>query len=189
MAEQFADAELLGGIVFDDEQTLAARRGVILDAGERGVQSFGRGRLGDEGKCAARQAVVPVFVERQHLHGNVARGRILLQMIEHGPAQHVGQEDIERDGGGMEFARQRKCFGAAQRDQNLESVVARQVAEHARVVRIVLDDQQDRIVRLQIVAVVLESLRSALLHRRDWQRRLAVRGAVRGADAGSATAA
>ena len=37
VAEQFADAELLGGIVFDDQQALAARRGVFLDAVEGGL--------------------------------------------------------------------------------------------------------------------------------------------------------
>ena len=32
VAQQFVNAELLGGIVFDDQQPLAARRGVFLDA-------------------------------------------------------------------------------------------------------------------------------------------------------------
>jgi hypothetical protein len=29
--------------------------------------------------------------------GNVAGGRVLLQVTQHGPAEHVGQEDVERD--------------------------------------------------------------------------------------------
>ena len=37
VAEQLADAHLLGGVVLDDQQPLAARRRVRLDAGERGV--------------------------------------------------------------------------------------------------------------------------------------------------------
>ena len=77
------------------------------------ASSLPRGRLGHEGECAARQAVVPVFVQGQHLDWDVAGGRVLFQMIEHGPAQHVRQENIERDGGGMEFAGQRERFGAA----------------------------------------------------------------------------
>ena len=66
-----------------------------------------------------------VFIQSQHLHRDVARCRVLLKMIEHGPAQHVGQEHIERDRSRMEFARQCKGFRAAQCDQNLESLVAR----------------------------------------------------------------
>ena len=40
------------------------------------------------------------------------------------------------------------------RHQRLQPLVVRQIDEDARVVRIVLDDQQRRVVRLQIVAVV-----------------------------------
>ena len=40
------------------------------------------------------------------------------------------------------------------RDQHLEAVVVRQIDEHARVVRIVLDDEQDDVARLQLCAVV-----------------------------------
>ena len=90
---------LLGRIVFDDQQPLAARLRVLLDARERRIEIFGRCRLGDEGECAARQAVMPVLIERQHLHGNVARPRILLEMIQDRPSEHVGQENIERDRG------------------------------------------------------------------------------------------
>ncbi len=145
------------------------RRGarVFLDAGERRVQAFGRGRLGHEGECAARQAVMPVLIQGQHLHRDVARGRILLQMVQHGPAQHVGQEHIQRDGGGMVLARQRQRFGAAHRDQHLEALVAREIAENARVVRIVFDDQQDGIARLQIVAIVCDALDRLLRQRRS----------------------
>ena len=38
-----------------------------------------------------------IFVERKHLHGNMPRGRILFEMIEHSPTQHVGKKDIERE--------------------------------------------------------------------------------------------
>ena len=116
--------------------------------------SFGARRLGDEGKCSSRQAMMPVFIERQHLHRNVARSRVLFQVIENGPAQHVGQEDVERNRSGMEFARQCERFRAAQCDQNLESLIAREIAQHPRIVRIVFDNEQHSIVRLQIVAII-----------------------------------
>ncbi len=91
-----------------------------------------------------RKAVLAILVERDHLHGNVPRQRILLQLAEHAPAEHVGQEDVERHGIGIELRRQRQRLGAALRDQHLEAVVVRQVHDDARVVRVVLDDQAAR---------------------------------------------
>ena len=75
MAEQFANAELFGGIVFDDQQALATRAGVLLDASQGRFETLGGRGFGDERECAARQTVMPVFVEREHLHGNVPGGR------------------------------------------------------------------------------------------------------------------
>ena len=63
----------------------------------------------------------------------------------------------------MVLPRQRKRLGPSHRDQNLESLVARQIAQNARIVRIVFDDQQHRIAFLQIVAIVLDT--GFLFHR------------------------
>ena len=69
-----------------------------------------RGRRLDEvGKGAVGQAVLALLVERDDLHRNVPRERIELELVEHRPAEHVGQEDVERDGGGPELARQRQA--------------------------------------------------------------------------------
>ncbi len=103
VAEQFADAHLLGRVVLDDQQALAARRGVFLDARQRRVDAFGRRRLGDEREGAARQRVLAVLVERDDLHRDVPRQRILLELAQHRPAQHVGQEHVERDRGRLEL--------------------------------------------------------------------------------------
>ncbi len=43
------------------------------------------------------------------------------------------------------------------RDQHLESLVARQIAEHAGIVRIVFDDQQHRVAFHEIVAIVFDA--------------------------------
>ena len=94
----------------------------------------------------------------QHLHRDVAGGRVLLQMIQDRPAEHVGQQDIERDGGGVELAREGEGFGAAHGDQDLEALVAREIAENARIVQVIFDDQQDGVAWLKIVAVVLDRL-------------------------------
>src|ERR1700687_4851027 len=54
----------------------------------------------------------------------------------------------------MVLARQRESLRATQSYQNLESLVARKITQHTRIVWIVFDNQQDCIVGLQIVAVV-----------------------------------
>ena len=69
---------------------------------------------------------MPVFVQSQHLDRNVPRRRVLFQMVEHGPAQHVREEHIQRNRGGMEFARQGQRFRAIHRHQDLETLVVRQ---------------------------------------------------------------
>ena len=105
--------------------------------------------------------MLPIFIQSDDLHGNMAGCRVLLELAQHRPAQHVRQEHIQRDRGGLILARQRQSVGAALGDQHLEAVVVRQVHQHAGVVRIVLHDQQHRVVRLQVVAVVRQSARSA----------------------------
>ena len=77
VAEQLADAHLLGLVVLDDEQALAARRGIFLDPRQRRVHAFGGRRLGDEREGAARQRVLAILVERDDLHRDVARQRVL----------------------------------------------------------------------------------------------------------------
>ena len=102
--------------------------------------------------------MVAVFIERQHLNRNVPRGRILLQMVEHRPAQHVGQKNIQRHGGRMELAGQGKRLASTPGHQDLESVIVRQIAQDAGIVRIVFDNQQDGVIRLQIFAIVRDVL-------------------------------
>ena len=162
VAEQFADAHLLGFVVLDDQQTLAARRGVFLDARQRRVDALGGGRLGDEGEGAARERVLAVLVERDDLHRDVPGQRVLLELAQHRPAQHVGQEHVERDRGRLELLGEIERVGAAHRDQHLEALVAGEVQDDARVVRIVLDDQQDGVAGLDLQPIVGDVLDRAI---------------------------
>ncbi len=130
-AQQLRDAEPLGGVVLDHQQAAATRRGEILDARERLLQSVGAGRLAQEGERAARQTVLAILIESNDLHRDVARRGVLLELAQHAPAQHVGQENIERDGGGLVFARQRQRLGAPMRHQRLEARTARQIDQDA----------------------------------------------------------
>ena len=50
-----------------------------------------------------REAVLALFVHRDDLHGDVPRGRVELEVVQHSPAEHVGQEDIQRDGLGAKL--------------------------------------------------------------------------------------
>ena len=105
------------------------RRGAVycLMRVQRRLQPLRRRGLGHKGKCAPRQAVMPVFIQREHLNRDVPRGRVLFQMVEHGPAQHVRQEYVQRDGRGMELAGQSERFRAAHGDEHLEALVAGQI--------------------------------------------------------------
>ena len=60
---------------------------------------------------------------------------------------------------------ERECVGAGRGDEHLEAVVVRQIDEHAGIVRIVLDDQQDHVAGLQVVAVVGQLLERPLRQR------------------------
>ena len=117
-----------------------------------------RRRLGHERERAALEAVLALLFDGEHLHGDVPRGRIVLELVEHGPAQHVGQEHIERDGVGLVLARQRQRIGAVLRDQHLEALAVRGLEQHPRVARLVLDDEHRAVALLDRLAIVLDAL-------------------------------
>ena len=89
--------------------------------------------------------MLAVFIKRDDLHGDVTRRRILLQITEHRPTQHVGQENVKRDSGGPELARQGQGIGAAHGHEDFESVVSGEIDQNPGVVRVVFYDQQHRI--------------------------------------------
>lgn len=88
--------------------------------------------------------MLPVLIKRDHLHRNVPRGRVLLELAQDRPAQHIRQEHVQRYRRRAVFLRQRQGIRTAHRHQPLEALSAGQIDQEARVVRIVLDDEQDR---------------------------------------------
>ena len=154
MPEQLGDAELLDRVVLDNQQPLAAGLDVILDPRQGRFEVLGGARLIDEGEGAAGESVLTVLVERHDLHRDVPGGRILLQLTEHGPTQHVGQKHVERDRGRLILAGKRQRLGATHRDQDLEPLVVRQIGDDPGIVRVVFDDQQHRIARFKGLAIV-----------------------------------
>ena len=142
VAKQFRDTEQLGRIILDHKQTFAPRSRIFLDASERGLNAFRRRRLGDERECAAREAMVLVLVERDDLYGDMTRQRILFELAQDAPTQHVGQKNVKRDRTGLILLGKLECVGAAHCYEHLEPLVPREIDQDAAVVRIVLDDQQ-----------------------------------------------
>ena len=66
-----------------------------------------------------------------------------LQVVQHGPAQHVGQEHVERDRGrGGTRAPAAAPAGRAVATIPLNPLLARHAEQDPRIVRVVLDDQQ-----------------------------------------------
>ena len=143
MGEQFHEAVSLALVVIDDQQLLYSRSRVFLEAHQCRIQRFDGNRFGEAGESAAFQPMLPLFFHADDLDRNMARGRVFLQVVEHRPAQHVRQENVQADGRGLELARQRERRAAAAGDQALETSLARQAEQRARKVRVVLDDEQD----------------------------------------------
>ncbi len=140
-------------------------RGVFLDLGQRRADAFGRGRFVDEGKRAPCQRVLAIFVLRDDLDRNMSCQRIMFQLAQHGPAQHVRQEHVERYRRRLELFRQVEGFRAARRRQNLEAFVAGEIDQNLRIVRVVFDDQENSVSRFEIEPVVRQLLGDPLLGR------------------------
>ena len=98
----------------------------------------------------------------------MARGRVVLQPVENGPAVDVGQPQVERDGRGLVLARQGERPVGAVGHQALEAAVAGQIQQDLGEVRIVLDDEEDPVARLDRAAVVRDL---ALDHGREHHAR------------------
>ena len=73
--------------------------------------------------CFSAQCAVS-SVDGEDVHGDVPDGRVVLEPVEHRPAVHAGQVDVERDGAGLELARQREAGLALGGDDHLEPVAA-----------------------------------------------------------------
>src|SRR5262249_11686664 len=162
-----------------DEQALATRRCIALDPRDRGFETLRGRRLAQERERASREPVLTIFVERDDLHRDVPRFRILLQLVEDGPAEHIRQEHIDRHRSGPLLPRYRTRIDATSRHDDFESCVAGAVDDDACVMRIVLDDEERWIAGLDVFAVVLDdfdcTLRSAGGREGDHRRRLTYR--------------
>ncbi len=170
VVEQFLDAHLFRRVVLDDQQPLAARLCVFLDLGQRRGDALGGGRLVHEGERAARQCVLAIFVECNDLDRNMPGQRVVLELAQHRPAEHVGQEHVERDRARLVLLGEVERLRTSCRDHDLEALVAREINQHPGVMRIIFDDQKDGVAGLQCQAIIRQLLDHALL-RHDGHRR------------------
>src|ERR1700730_8591036 len=100
---------------------------MALGSRERGTEALARGRLSHKRESAARQPVLAVFVHREDLDGNVACRRILLEMVEHRPTEHVRQKDVQRHGARREFTYQSESLTPPSSHEDFEAFISRQI--------------------------------------------------------------
>ncbi len=88
--------------------------------------------------------------------------------------QHVGQENIERDGGRLVLAGQREGGVAAIGDDALKPLSRAKPRRDARVIRVIVDDEQRLVALRDLLTVVGDELLAddRQGHRRGGDRRL-----------------
>ena len=113
MPKELGDPKLLSVIVLHHQQALAPGSGVVGEAGQSRLQTIERRRLRHEGKGALGQSVLPILIQGDNLHRDMPRAWVMLQLAEHRPAEHVREEDIQRDRGRTVFPSQSERVGPA----------------------------------------------------------------------------
>ena len=158
--------ELLGRVVLDDQQALAARRGEFLDARRAPLRGppVVVGLVTNEKAPRARpcwrsSSSVTICTGMCRVAGSCFSWLSTVQ-----PSMSGRNTSSETAVGWYSRA---SASASAPRigDQHLEALVVRQIDQDARVVRIVLDDQQHRVAGLEIAAIVRHAARPALRER------------------------
>ena len=97
VADQIHDARALDVIVFHDEEVLDTPLDECADAREGGLERLGRHRFRQMRERALAERALPLVDNRDDVHRNVARGRIVLEEIEDPPSVRLVRLDVERD--------------------------------------------------------------------------------------------
>ncbi len=95
ITEQFDNGVALHLVVLNHQKTFFAGYRELLDAVESDFKARRGGFLDKVCKSAVCETVPLLLFHRHNLHGNMAHGRVQLQLVENRPAQHVRQEDIQ----------------------------------------------------------------------------------------------
>ena len=105
------------------------------------------------------QAALAFGSDGDHVHRNMARGRVMFEQIEDDAPVAVWQMQVERDRRGLDPPGQRDSRMRSSRDDDLEIPLARAIGQHVGEVAIVFDDQQHRIAFGDVRAIVLHQVR------------------------------
>ena len=95
-----------------------------MQRGERLGQRLLRGRLGEEVDGAEPEAALPVLVHRDDVDGNVAGGRIVLEVLQGRHAARHRQHRVDDDRIGPDLACQGCPRLAARREDDFEALGA-----------------------------------------------------------------
>src|SRR5687767_2565990 len=154
IADQLDQRVALRLVVFDDQQRAHLAIVERLDRVEGVIQVLPLAGLGDEGLGAQAHAAMRIVGHRDHVYGDVTRGGIVLEAIEHVPAVETRQIEVERDGVGTMLPGHLQADVAANGRQYAELVFAAEIHQDARKRLIVFDDQQYAVSRLDALPVV-----------------------------------
>ena len=99
----------------------------------------------------------------------------MFKLAKHGPAEHVGQEDVERDRRRLELLGELQRLRAARGDQDFEAPVPGEIDQHPRIMRVVFNDQKNGVSRLEIEPVVRQLFDDPFLRHDLKYRRRAIR--------------
>ena len=105
------------------------------------------------------QRALRLVGDGDHVDGDVARRGVVLEAVEHAPAVHVGQADVEGDRVRLHLAGEGEAVGTAGGDERLEPLVVGEVHQEAAEGRVVLDDQDHAVPRVDEGAIVADLAR------------------------------
>ncbi len=146
----------MGFVVLDNQQILDAALDELLDVGQRFVQRLLGYRLLQIRDCALMQPTVAALHHRDDMHRNMPRGRIMLESVQHTPAIDDRQLQIKRNGVGLPLAGQGQPKVATRGDNTFEALISGQIQQDARKGRIIFDDQQHTVARVDRLTVVAD---------------------------------
>jgi len=109
----------------------------------------------------------PFLFDTNNLYGNVSCGRILFQVIEHGPAEHIGQENIEHNRQRLKLVSQRAHMRPVGRDDPLQALFPDQAEQDLGEMGIVLNEELDVVepcmaARSNVGRVILQNVNESL---------------------------
>ena len=107
-----------------------------------------------EPERAHPHALVLPIVYRDHVHGDVPRLRVLLQQVEHVPAIHARELDVQHDRIGLGLLGKRERRVRVHGDQSLETRFVHQIQKSRGECHVIFDDQNDPVTGADVPEVV-----------------------------------